>query len=279
MFWTKNKGWHWNSPAMAPENGDGGGAAADTGAPADTAAPADPAATLYPDDQPTGSEPATSDASTVAETETGGNDDDKPTLDPDKADEAGEWKPYEDDPSKTPEENAAAKLENDLKHPINQVPEDGKYQLTMPEGMEVDQGLLDALGPVMSELKLSNGHAQMLADKFIEAQTADAEKRQQDWAQTIDGWIETAKADPEMGGAKWDATAASALSVVKRFGTPELTQYLEASGAGNHPEVIRLMAKVGAMIGEDTPAISDNPGAKADEDPASRLYPNDKPKG
>lgn len=279
MFWTKNKGWHWDSPAYSAEDGGaGGGAPADTGATAE-AAPADPAATLYPDDQPAGAEPAISDAPTVAENETDGNDDDKPTLDPDKADEAGEWKPYEDDPNKTPEENAAAKLENDLKHPINQVPEDGKYQLTMPEGMEVDQPLLDALGPVMSELKLSNGHAQMLVDKYIEAQTADAEKRQQEWAQTIQDWGKQAKEDPEIGGAKWDATAASALSVVKRFGTPELTQYLEASGAGNHPEVIRLMAKVGAMIGEDTPAISDNPGAKADEDPASRLYPNDKPKG
>lgn len=268
MFWIKN------SPLWAPDGeGDGGGAV-------------DTSVTMYPDDQPA----ADSAADVVPEKETDGNvpapaDTEKPTLDPkdapkteDNAD-AGEWKPYEDDPAKTPEENAAARAENDAKHPINQVPEDGKYQLTMPDGVELDQGLLDALGPTMAELKLSNGHAQMLVDKYIEQQQASATQRQEDWAKTIQGWADDAQKDPEMGGAKWDATKAAALSAVTRFGTPELKNYLEVSGAGNHPEIIRLMAKVGAMIGEDVPAVSDQPGKGASQDTASRMYPDDQPKG
>lgn len=272
MFWTLT-----SSPVWAPED-EGAGAAPDA------SAAADPAATLYPNDKPAG---ATSDASTDAETATPETqDNEKPVTDPagddkpkaeDSAD--GDWKPYENDPALSDEENAAKKLENDLKHPINQVPEDGKYSLTMPDGIELDTELMDALGPTMAELKLSNGHAQQLVDKYIEAQTAREAKRAEEWTQTINGWADQAKADPEIGGNKFDTTLANAKSALTRFGTPDLNSYLETSGAGNHPEVIRLMAKVGAMIGEDNPAITDNPGKGAEVDPAHAMYPDDKPKG
>lgn len=256
-----------SKPVWAPE-GDGG------------AAP-DASATMYPDDQPVA-------AGTVAETAPEGTPpapETPPVADPVAADplkpagEAAEWAEYVDDPAKTPEENAAARVENDAKHPINQVPEDGKYSLTMPEGIELDTALLDALGPTFKELNLSNGHAQALADKFIEAQRAKSEQATAQWAETINGWADKAKADPEMGGGKWDKTLASAISARDRFGSPALNEYLEASGAGNHPEVIRFMAKVGSMIGEDNPAISDNPGRKVSTDSASILYPDDTPKG
>ena len=280
MFWTKGKGWYWNAPMWAPEDGSGGGGGADS--------TVDDTAAMYPEDKPNSG--ANFAADSVAETETDGNEggnaapdaadpEKADPVDPEKADgEVGDWKPYEDDPNKTDEENAAAKLENDLKHPINQVPEDGKYTPTLPEGMELDQGLLDAIGPVASELKLSNGHFQMLVDKFIEANAAGASQRQQDWAKTVSDWGEQAQNDPDMGGAKWEGTKTAALSVITRFGTPELKTYLEASGAGNHPEVIRLMAKVGAMIGEDVPAITDMPGNGGSAD-LSLSYPDDQPKG
>ena len=159
------------------------------------------------------------------------------------------------------------------------VPEDGEYELTMPEGVELDAELMAELGPQFAEMGLSTGQAQSLADKFIAAQTARGAKQQEAWQATLAGWVDTAKADPEMGGAKWDATAEIASNVVTRFGTPALKEYLNASGGVNHPEMIRFMAKVGAMIGEDNLAISETPGAKVKADTASILYPNDTPKG
>lgn len=163
--------------------------------------------------------------------------------------------------------------------PADTVPEDGNYALTMPEGVEVDQELLDALSPEFKELGLTTKQAQALADKFIAAQQAKVEGAQNQFAQTVAGWVDQAKKDPEIGGAKWDGTVKNASGVVSRFGTPELKEFLNTSGAGNHPELIRFMAKVGAMIGEDNPAISENPGRVQSKDTASILYPDDKPKG
>lgn len=245
-----------NKPVWAPEDGSGTPApAADAAAPA----PADASSQMYPDEAPPAPAPETPEAPAAA------------------AD--GEWKDYEPDPAKSDEENAAAKLDHDKKHPLNQVPEDGKYNLTMPEGIELDTALLDGISPTLKELNLSHGNAQALVDKFIETQKSKAEAQTKAWGETVAGWQETAKKDPEIGGAKWDDTVRASTSAVRRFGTPALTEYLEASGAGNHPEIIRLMAKVGSMIAEDNPAISENPGGKGGKDASARLYPDDTPKG
>lgn len=202
---------------------------------------------------------------------------------------SGDWKEYEPDPAKSDEENAAAKAEHDKTKPAaddkgkddpaDKVPDDGKYTLTMPEGIELDAELADALGPDFKELGLTNRQAQRLADKFIAIQTARATKQGETWAGTVAKWVDDAKADKEIGGAKWDATVSNATRAVKTLGTPELKDYLEATGGGNHPELIRFMAKVGAMIKEDDPANGGAGGAGKPADPAHLLFPNDAPKG
>ncbi|TIW56713.1 MAG: hypothetical protein E5V54_11235 [Mesorhizobium sp.] len=201
---------------------------------------------------------------------------------------AADWKEYVNDPAKSAEENAAAKAEHDKTKPaeksdaekaLDTVPEDGKYALTMPEGVQVDQELLDALGPKFAAKKLTTREAQELADEFIKIETARGTKRMEDWGKTISGWAETAKKDPEIGGDKWDGTAKAAQKAVNTLGTPELRTYLNASGGGNHPELIRIFAKVGAMISEDNPPTDGAGGKGKPVDAAHMLFPNDVPKG
>lgn len=244
----------------------------DAGTGADPAAATDPApdagSILFPDDKPEGDKTA------------------DPAGDPAVT---GDWKEYEADPAKSDAENAAAKVEHDKAKPAdgddkgkddaaNKVPEDGKYSLTMPEGIELDSELLDALAPEFKEAGLTQAQAQKLADKFIETQQARAEKQGETWSATITKWADDAKADKEIGGDKWETSKADAQRAIKTLGTPELGAYLNASGGGNHPELIRLMAKVGAMLKEDNPAGGGDGGGKPAE-PAHLLFPSDAPKG
>lgn len=191
----------------------------------------------------------------------------------------GTTPPADTTPAAEGEGAPAAEGEGEAPGPLDTVPEDGVYALTMPEGVEVDQELLGALAPQFKELGLTTSQAQALADKFIAAQQSKMEGAQAQFAETVSKWVDDAKKDPEIGGAKWDSTVKNASGVVSRFGSPELKEFLNSSGAGNHPELIRFMAKVGAMIGEDNPAISENPGRAQARDTASILYPDDKPKG
>ncbi|WP_245425851.1 hypothetical protein [Rhizobium sp. J15] len=159
------------------------------------------------------------------------------------------------------------------------VPEDGKYTLTMPDGIAVDEELLAALGPDFRELGLTNSEAQKLADRFIAIQAARAETRGKVWGETVSKWADDAKADAEIGGRKWDGTVRDSRRFVNTMGTPALREYLEASGGGNHPELIRIFAKAGALIKEDDPATGGAGGAGRPVDPAHVLFPNDAPKG
>lgn len=64
------------------------------------------------------------------------------------------------------------------------------------------------------------------------------------------GWLAEAEADPEIGGTKWDASIATAQKALTKWGTPELYEQLDATGMGNHPAVIRFLAKAGKALNE-----------------------------
>lgn len=250
-------------PAVTPPAGDPPPPAADPAKPA-----ADPAASvLFPKEgEP---KPAAGDPP---------KEGDKPKAD--------DWKEYVADPAKSEADNATAKAAHDktkpaAADPADTVPADGKYTLAMPEGVKVDQATLDALSPEFKEMGLTNKQAQKLADKFIEAQTKQATDKTKAWGETVSGWVDEAKADKEIGGDKdkWDRTVKTATRAVNTLGTPALKEYLEATGGGNHPELIRFMAKVGAMIKEDSPAVGGAEGAGKPADAAHVLFPNDAPKG
>lgn len=206
-----------------------------------------------------------------------------------KAEGAADWKEYQDDPAKTAEENAAAKAEHDKTKPAgddksktadaDKVPEDGKYELTMPEGVEVDAELLAAVSPRFKELGLTRAQAQALTDDFIKVQQERGEGQVKAWGERVQKWADDAKADKEIGGDKWDTSVNDAKRAIAKLGTPELKTYLEASGGGNHPEVIRILAKAGALLKEDSPPTDGGQGSGKPAETAHLLFPNDAPKG
>lgn len=209
----------------------------------------------------------------------------------------GDWKEFTPDPAKTADENAAAKIEHDKTKPADPVadvvPADGKYDLKMPDGVELDAELAGALGPEFSELKLTNAQAQKLVDKYISIQQGRMEGHAASptgimaatmteyfkEAGTPDTWMGKAKADPVIGGANWPTTEANALRFVKHVNDPALVGFLNASFGGNHPALISAFAKAGALIREDDPASGGAGGAGKPADPAHILFKNDAPKG
>lgn len=262
----------------APE-GEGG--AGDGG----TVLAGDAAATLFPNEG-------------GQDTQAGGQDTQAGGNDTQAGGAAEGWKEFVADPAKTEAENAAAKLEHDKTKPAaddaaGKVPADGKYALTMPDGVELDTALAEALGPEFKDLGLTNAQAQKLVDKYISIQQGRMEDHAKspagvmatvmgDYfkeAGTPDTWMAKAKADPEIGGAKWDATANNAQRFVKHVNDPALNTYLNASLGGNHPALIKAFAKAGELIREDDPASGGAGGAGKPADAAHVLFPNDKPKG
>jgi len=171
---------------------------------------------------------------------------------------------------KTPSDDKAGGQDD-----ADKVPEDGNYTLTMPEGVPLDEELFKALSPSFKEIGLTQGQAQKLVDGYIKAETARMGSQSEAFGEIQESWVKEAKNDKEIGGDKWDETLMHAKRAVGQFSTPALLDYLNVSGAGNHPEMIRLMAKVGAMIGEDNPAQGGAGEAAKPTDAAYILFPKD----
>ncbi|RCL00934.1 MAG: hypothetical protein JSC189_001027 [Candidatus Tokpelaia sp. JSC189] len=157
------------------------------------------------------------------------------------------------------------------------VPEDGIYDLVMPSDIDLDGELLERLSPQFKEIGLTKSQAQRLADRFIEHSQKQAQAHARAWSETVEDWLRQAKADKEIGAAQWERSRKAAVSLVNRFATPELFDYLNATGAGNHPELIRFLARIGKELGEDRVAQGKS-DAPPRIDPAYQFFPDDKPK-
>ena len=143
------------------------------------------------------------------------------------------------------------------------------YDLKMPEGVELDQAAAAEFTAIAKELKLDQAAAQKLADVGAKM----AQRQVEAHAKLVESWAEQVKTDNEIGGDKLAENLGVARKALEAFGTPGLRDVLNATGLGNHPEVIRAFYKVGKAISEDRFVGGAPKGGTAD-DPAKKLFPN-----
>ena len=146
------------------------------------------------------------------------------------------------------------------------VPE--SYELKMPEGIELDKAAAEEFSTIAKELKLDQPTAQKLADIAAKMQQRQVESHQN----LVQSWVEQVKADKDIGGDKLTENLGVARKALETFGSPELRDVLNATGFGNHPEVIRAFYKIGKAISEDKFVKGAPPGPEADL--AKRMFPN-----
>lgn len=135
-------------------------------------------------------------------------------------------------------------------------PENGYADFSVPEGVTIDNALLEKVTPVFKELGLSQEQAQKLVDFQSDQVQAMADSQVEAFNQMVGEWAEQSKNDSEFGGDKFDESIAVAKAAIEKFGTPELRELLETHGLGNHPEMIRFMMRVGKLTQEDQPGTS-----------------------
>lgn len=122
---------------------------------------------------------------------------------------------------------------------------------TLPDGFTMDQGAIEAFSPVARELGMSQENAQKVIDLYSNLQQLQVKNSQLAINEERDKNIALVKADPELGGEKYDSNIKSAIKVINRFGSKELVDVLNNTGIGNSPHLIRLFVRVGKAMGED----------------------------
>lgn len=149
-----------------------------------------------------------------------------------------------------------------------QVPE--KYEFKVPEGMTLDQALVDKVSPVFKAKGFTQEQAQAAVDIYIDIQKAAGEAQAASFKQFLkDSYDETVKAL----GAKYKEEIAYAAKVRDRFLSEETQEILNASGLSNNKAFILDLIKLGKLISEDK--LPDGKSAKpaAGKSPAEIMYP------
>ena len=156
-----------------------------------------------------------------------------------------------------------------------------KYELTVPEGFEVNDEMLAEADPIFRDLKLDNDQANKLmplAGKFAERLFA---QQQEAFDQQATDWAKAAKADAEIGGKNWSETETLVAKALDKFGAAKGTDFrtlLDDTKLGNHPEMIRIFRKIGAALGEDGDLARSDAGAPVSKPREEVMYPEDVPK-
>lgn len=127
------------------------------------------------------------------------------------------------------------------------------YQdFTTPEGVELDATALGDFKEQAKALNLNQAQAQSVVDLGVKLQQSWTDQTNAEIDKTITGWVETVKADPDLGGEALEKNLALAKGVADRFGSETFkTELLEKYRLGDHPEFIRFCRDVAKAVSED----------------------------
>jgi hypothetical protein len=140
-----------------------------------------------------------------------------------------------------------------------------KLELKLPEGLDAKHPTVAAFKKLAAEHGLDSAKAQ----KFFDAHRAElaateksvreaSEKSGAEWlANQRKEWRGALQKDAEYGGAKWAETKAAVSRAFNKYGAsdPELKAFLD-DGAGDHPAVVKLLARIGKDLAEDKAATT-----------------------
>lgn len=171
-----------------------------------------------------------------------------------------------------PEDGKPADGENkDVKQPESEKPKEEKkpegapetYEFKAAEGVELDTEALKDFEPVARELNLTNEQAQKLVDAYPKILAGVQQRQVEAWQKQTQDWAADVKADKEIGGDKLTASLSKAQQALETFGTPELKEYLNETGLGNHPELVKAFVKIGKAMSEDNMVSAANTGQRS----------------
>lgn len=130
-----------------------------------------------------------------------------------------------------------------------------KYEFerpSLPEGLPYDEDLEKSFRTYAHVNGLSAKQARNIHDAFVKTQS----ERHSAWATSQKQAVATAEtALRREYGNQYEQAVGQAKSALAQYADPEYLQYLEQSGQGNDPRVIRAWIKVGREMGGDTKVV------------------------
>lgn len=150
--------------------------------------------------------------------------------------------------------------------------------IKVPDGSAVDDKSLATLKETLADANLSpSERGQKLFDLHNSIVKEAVEGPVNLWMKTQGEWQAAVKADAELGGANHPAVLETIAKGLEAIGGAEAAKMREAfilTGAGNHPEIVRLMYRVGKMVTEGKHVAGSPVAGEQHRNTLASMYPS-----
>lgn len=127
-------------------------------------------------------------------------------------------------------------------------PELAKYEVSPPKDAKINEKIFGQAKETFYKLGLLPKQAQEVVNWWTKVETDALKEQEQMVEQETKKELDALKQE---WGHGYDRQIALAKMAIKDVGGQELHNYLEETGLGNDPVVIKFLAKVGKVMGED----------------------------
>lgn len=125
------------------------------------------------------------------------------------------------------------------------------YVLKNANGEDVEPQELEMMSRMFKDVNLSQEQAQKLYSAYEKEQGSFIELSQKAFNQIRDDWFNQTISDPQIGGQNIGQTKLCIKRVMQQCGNKELSEFLNKTGLGFNPAMVRFMTKVGELLGND----------------------------
>ena len=149
------------------------------------------------------------------------------------------------------------------KDPADLIPD--TYEITTSTGEQLGGEDLDKLNQVCKKAGITQKQAQMLFSAYENDVFNFNQQLQGSYNQQLQSWRDAVMNDRELGQENFEKTKANIKNVISRFGSSELSDFLNKSGLGYNPDFVRFVNKVGSLISNDNNFIGGNTNSQVSE--------------
>ena len=171
--------------------------------------------------------------------------------------------PFSDLYSDNQQEDAENNETQQEKDPADLIPD--TYEITTSTGEQLRGEDLDKLNQVCKKAGITQKQAQMLFSAYENDVSDFNQQLQSSYNQQLQSWRDAVMNDRELGQENFEKTKANIKNVISRFGSSELSDFLNKSGLGYNPDFVRFVNKVGSLISNDNNFIGGNTNPQVSE--------------
>lgn len=146
----------------------------------------------------------------------------------------------------------------------------------LPDGFEAQPELLNQFVELFNGEMDPKEKAQALVELHTETIRKASEASSEAWDNMQTEWKDAVKADEEIGGAKLQPTLTNVGKLLDEFGSQDLKDVFDLTGAGNNVHMIKFLNVIANKLTEGGYRPGGNPSNAADseEAKAQRLFPS-----